>query len=785
MKSGFTLLEVLLSLAVLGVLSITVATLFIVSLNAHDEALDRAEMLNDLGVGFERLRTELTGAKKLLETAPAALTFSTKAGIIVGTERGVYLLENGKNEWLKINGIPPNNIPDGVRIRTLICEDDGRIFAGGDDGKVYRSADLGMKWSGSAVGAAYEVLSLLRASNGRLYAGTSPGAVYVSNDDGATWLPTGALAGAPNKVYSLLESNGVLYAGTDWTEGKNLYRSTDGGLIWTPLSVCYVPPGIWFYRRPVTITNTTSTPLTNYQVCLKVDYVAGKMRSDYGDLRFRSSDGVTELPYWLEYYDAAKAIVWVKVPSIPANGSTTIYMYYGNPAVATASSITSTMEPAYIKNVLASGRWERRISTTPYSGTTGDDVGAWVDFLFTFPYWRDAPKTRAYACSNGFLIFDPTPQTNDPTDSLAELIARCMVAPFWDDLRTDTVGSPAPPEITRNPGLYVDSYADRIMFDWEVTRRGAATRQIKFQAILFRNGDIAINIDGSRNITLFSPTLGISLGNGTSYIDITGERPTSDGDYGVASKSWLFTIRKYVSPEPSGSFGAEQVLYNPTTHIYSLDVSATGGLFCAGTGPNGYVFLSADGLTWKRAGATFAATEVYSVRVEEKNRILAGASPGARMYLSNDEGASWSLLQQMTASNEVRSFRSDSFSRMLCAVSDVAAVGRASSFGEIFSMLPSPPSKLCFDIQIAYKQVRYFWGGVGVQLTRTERGMEENLGGRLLSNFSFEYVDTNFKVFLPASQSERDRVRFVRVSYTETKGAKLFNFSTTVRLRGR
>jgi|GEM_PF-3127661 len=302
----------------------------------------------------------------------------------------------------------------------------------------------------------------------------------------------------------------------------------------------------WNLRRPVTITNTTSAQ-TDYQVRVVVPRCP-EMQSDFDDLRFTTSTGVL-LSHWLEAYDSTQAIVWVKVPSIPANGSTTIYIYYGNPSASSASSIANTMESTYIKNVLSTANWVTRTATSPVQ--QGDDVGVWVNFSFTFPYWRDYNKTRAYACSNGFLIFDPTAATNDASNTLAEMVARCMVAPFWDDLRTDNIGNPICP----NPGLYVDSYSDRIMFDWEATYVNVSLRQIKFQAILYRNGDIAVNIDGSRNITQFTPTLGISLGNGTNYIDITGERPTTDKNYGVANKSWLFTIRKYVNPEPTTTIG--------------------------------------------------------------------------------------------------------------------------------------------------------------------------------------------------------------------------------------
>ena len=96
----------------------------------------------------------------------------------------------------------------------------------------------------------------------------------------------------------------------------------------------------FLYRQPITITS--SAALTNYQVKLTLNTKsltdAGKLRTDCNDLRFTASDGYTRLNYYLESGNATNAtVVWVKVPSL-ASGSTTIYMYYGNSALASAYS---------------------------------------------------------------------------------------------------------------------------------------------------------------------------------------------------------------------------------------------------------------------------------------------------------------------------------------------------------------------------------------------------------------------------------------------------------------
>lgn len=96
----------------------------------------------------------------------------------------------------------------------------------------------------------------------------------------------------------------------------------------------------------------------------------------------------------------------------------------------------------------------------------------------------------------------------------------------------------------------MDSYSDHFVITWETTRYGDSSDSIKFQTILYRNGDIRINIDNATNFADFTPTLGISKGDNTNYIDVTAERDIS--------KSWLFLLRKYTSSEPTTTIGTEE-----------------------------------------------------------------------------------------------------------------------------------------------------------------------------------------------------------------------------------
>ncbi len=99
-------------------------------------------------------------------------------------------------------------------------------------------------------------------------------------------------------------------------------------------------PG-WANKIPVTITNP-GVALTDYQVQINLDtnnFTFNQTNSDGSDIRFTAADGSTLLPFWMETWNAdVSATFWVKVASLPADGSVTIYLYAGNPAATTSTS---------------------------------------------------------------------------------------------------------------------------------------------------------------------------------------------------------------------------------------------------------------------------------------------------------------------------------------------------------------------------------------------------------------------------------------------------------------
>jgi hypothetical protein len=122
----------------------------------------------------------------------------------------------------------------------------------------------------------------------------------------------------------------------------------------------------WSYRKPVTIDNTQNPDaLTDYPVFINVsvqDLVSsGKMKSDRGDVRFTDSDGTTELSCWLD----SNYSIWVKIPSLPARATKTIYLYYGNPSASSVSNGWKVFDffDDFENGTIDSTRW------TPIDGT--------------------------------------------------------------------------------------------------------------------------------------------------------------------------------------------------------------------------------------------------------------------------------------------------------------------------------------------------------------------------------------------------------------------------------
>jgi hypothetical protein len=296
----------------------------------------------------------------------------------------------------------------------------------------------------------------------------------------------------------------------------------------------------WKYRKAFQITEQAGQNLTDYQVLLKIGESSGASGADFhleglsaifpsgknqgGDLRFH--DGQNELSFWVENVTGTSpnriAYVWVKIPSLSANQTKTLYCYFGNPNATNASNLKNTFLPEpYDFEVDESSEW-----------TVVD--GTWV--------WYTTNEVLNLTSTTGLIY------CTSPTRGLEKYVTR---------LKTTATN--------RAPGIifgYQDSnnfYHARFfegyleLFKWV---GGTATRLARISCPISVNtwyqlmvqwisaGQIKVYVDGVEKI---NQTTGLESWTSGKF----GFRDGS-GVSGTDYFDWVF-VAKYVSPEPAFS----------------------------------------------------------------------------------------------------------------------------------------------------------------------------------------------------------------------------------------
>ena len=92
--------------------------------------------------------------------------------------------------------------------------------------------------------------------------------------------------------------------------------------------------------KPITVTNTGNSSFEQYVLNLTITYDPD-MQVDFDDLRFVSAAG-SNLDYWIKQKtNGVSATVWVEIPTVPAQQTSMVYMFYGNPAAITLSNFNT------------------------------------------------------------------------------------------------------------------------------------------------------------------------------------------------------------------------------------------------------------------------------------------------------------------------------------------------------------------------------------------------------------------------------------------------------------
>ena len=112
-----------------------------------------------------------------------------------------------------------------------------------------------------------------------------------------------------------------------------------------PLRNPYSPFRGFSFTRPIHIRGGEKD-LRDYQVRIVLNsnnFPLNKCKSDGSDIRFKDETGEA-LPYWIESWTPDEAVIWCRIPFIPANRIKDIWIIYGNPAARSASDGDATFD---------------------------------------------------------------------------------------------------------------------------------------------------------------------------------------------------------------------------------------------------------------------------------------------------------------------------------------------------------------------------------------------------------------------------------------------------------
>jgi hypothetical protein len=341
----------------------------------------------------------------------------------------------------------------------------------------------------------------------------------------------------------------------------------------------------WLYRAPVVISNFGSA-LTDYQVKVVVPLNAQHMQSSYGDVRFVDRATGNECSYWLDTdpIDAAAGTqtFWVKVPFIPASGTATIYMYYGNKGVSTTSNIHNTFiwgddfsNQTWTDNNL--NQWQGS-GGNPTQGVSG---GA---YYMIGTYAPDVDGTNSSAPIAEIKIPGSTDSTPDQPTNLLPFTGNYIAEADVESLATAPIqGYPSENQTTVRPtgGAYIcaryanvsNKYEQVLGLTWSTTSlnkvvgdawtslgsqwvgsEAQGSTWYKLTAVVLRENQLGVSVNDQSVIPL---TADSSLPyTGLAFLGY-------DAGHAFNIGFDNFRVREYASPEPIVSIGSEAT-YTPT-----------------------------------------------------------------------------------------------------------------------------------------------------------------------------------------------------------------------------
>lgn len=368
----------------------------------------------------------------------------------------------------------------------------------------------------------------------------------------------------------------------------------------------------WDFRRVIKLTENSGTQMASYPVKVVLNQSSfnySRVKGSNGDdLRFITSSG-TNCSYWIQDWNTSgTSTVWLKVPSIPASGTTNVYMYYGNSAASAVSSGTDTF--TFFDDFPGSS-----IDTDKWDGDTSE--GSVADSILTYNIggtakviYTDTTYGQGYSVISRLQWPDSTEDTIGSgfgfwtypgTDAQRAHFVDTTFFGLTNCLITRTDDDPLQQEVLTNQSQWVaDSYAT-----WEIRRNSSTNVEFYIDSIECD--------DSPMNTWVPDQAMPIELNatNKTVYVD------------------WVL-VREYISSEPTVALGAEET----TTTWYDI------------FGGDGSISSSTN-ITASGGGAELTDTSTEILRP-----VGAGSSTaeGAIKYQTPDDaGAHWEKVDEASA----------------------------------------------------------------------------------------------------------------------------------------
>jgi hypothetical protein len=169
---------------------------------------------------------------------------------------------------------------------------------------------------------------------------TYPGKVYFGSTTNGTNIPAGSCIVADNTVYAYYEYSGTEDEHNIWSEKQNKQFISPAPTYTVTAeeigSWSVDGTNTWSRRTPITINNTSTTALSEYQINIDlgsdVSGIFTHVQADGGDIRVagNAGDGTDNIVYAVEDFDSinTEGKLWVQIPFVGASSNTTIYIYY-------------------------------------------------------------------------------------------------------------------------------------------------------------------------------------------------------------------------------------------------------------------------------------------------------------------------------------------------------------------------------------------------------------------------------------------------------------------------